>query len=747
METPPGGYWSHLIARAPLVLIATALLTIALLPGLARLETDNSPDVFFVKDSADYVRYQDFLGAFGPDQTLRLVLRGPALWSEPSLRFFAHLEDEVRSLPGVMQVSGLAEHHRRFGWPPPEDFRATVMSNGLDRAAGWVGERGDAVSCLVQTKTLSKSEIPALLRSLEEILDERPSGLEAEILGLGVLNVELDRSSREIEQRYFPLLIVLTILLLASAVRGVRQILAPLLFVGFCQLLTLGPMGYLGYSLNMVLAVLPPIIFVISLATAVHLVLRIRHVAGTDTATDWQAAVMTVFQNKGWAILWTGVTTAIGFASLTVSDVAPVRSLGAWAAIGLVLSTIAAFTTLPALIAVLADERTAKSAVPFESTLAGWGAAWARFAVRHRMGIVAALVLFCLAAVFELPRLSIESNALRYLAPEHALRTGIEEAERQGIGVAAVELLLTQAASDGGAPAPFVSALEVDRLADLASDLGKMDGVFGVMNAGIVLRDTLRHVPQTPTNAHLRPQMALDGLAQDAQGRAVLDSLLSQDRQTARSTVFVAVSGAAELERLEEQMLAQSAMRFPDAEASVSGEYRLLLLAQRSLISTLVLSLALTLVAVAIVLRFLLPSFRLALLALLPNFWPVLGGLGVMGWLDIPLDIATVMMASVVLGLAVDDMIHTLAHFRRWAPREGAQKAVEHTLRATAPAYLLTGVILMAGFGVCGLSDFAPIQRFGQLSAFSIGLAVLGDLFVLPALLSFTPETVCKRLG
>lgn len=775
METSSAGYWGSLLTRSRLVLFATALVALGLLPGLARLETDNSPDVFFVEQSADYASYQSFLEIFGPDQTLRLVLEGPALWSDQGLRFLAQLEEQVASLPGVVRVSGLAEHHRRFGWPPPDPqaFREDVLANGLDRAVGWVGDGGRAVTCLVQTQKLSKRERAALLRSLEQVLDGRPRGIETQVLGLAVLNVELDRSSREIEQRYFPLLIGLTILLLAIVIRSFRQLLAPLLFVALCQLLTLGPMGYLGYSLNMVMAVLPPIIFVISLATAVHLVLRVRHVAesmarsgtasgidaGAESDTDsgdgnggaerWRTAVVRVFQDKGWAIFWTGVTTATGFASLTVSDVAPVCRLGAWAAVGLGFSTLAAFTVLPALIAVLGGDGPARrpSAALFERTVAGWGAAWARFAVRHRAGVVAVLLLFSVAAAFGVPRLRIESNALRYLAADHPLRAGIENAERQAIGVAAVELLITATASGGGAPAPFVSALEVDRLADLASDLDKLDGVFGVLNAGIVLRDALRHVPQTPTNAHLRPQMALDGLAQDAQGREVLDSLLSEDRQTARSTVFVSVSGAQELVRLEEQMLAQSSIRFPEAEASVSGEYRLLLLAQRSLISTLVLSLALTLVAVAVVLRCLLPSFRLSLLALLPNFWPVLGGLGVMGWLGVPLDIATVMMASVVLGLAVDDTIHTLAHFRRWAPLEGARRAVEHTLHATAPAYVLTGVILIAGFGVCGLSDFAPIQRFGQLSAFSIGLAVLGDLLVLPALLSYTPDTVCKRLG
>ncbi|MEM1179243.1 MAG: MMPL family transporter [Acidobacteriota bacterium] len=736
------------------ILAITAAVAVVLMPGLARLETDNSPDVFIIEGNADHEEYQEFLSQFGHDHSLRIVFSGETLWTTEGLRFLDALERGAAELPGVVRASGLAEHKRRFGWPPadPQAFRRESIDNGLDRAAGWISRDGDAASCLLLLEALQPEQRRQLLDSLDSLLLTKPEGLEAQVLGLGVLNAALDRSSREIEERYFPLLIAFTVVLLAAVVRSPGQLIAALLFVGFCQLLTLGPMGYRGVALNMVLAILPPVIFVISLATAVHLILRVRYRASLvlkDGAEEahWIDVTSAVFKEKGWAVLWTGVTTSVGFASLMVSDVAPVRSLGGWAALGLLLATVAAFTALPALVLWLRGKPTTASATGgFEGRASRWGATGAKFAVRNRPLVVGGLIAISGLAALGLPQLRVESNALHYLAPDHPLRAGIEEAESVGIGVAALELLVQTPSSGGGAPAPFVSALEVDRLADLASDLEKLEGITGVLNAGTVLRDALLYVPQTPTNAHLRGQMVLDGLAQDVQGREVLDSFLSKDRQTARSTVFVTTSGVEDLLRIESHLREQVAARFPEATARVTGEYRLLLLAQRSLISTLIFSLGLTLIAVAVVLRLLLPSFRLAFLALIPNLWPVVGGLGLMGWIGVPLDIATVMMASVVLGLAVDDTIHTLGHFRHYAPLHGAREAVVRTLRATAPAYLLTGAILMVGFGVCGLSDFAPIARFGALSAFSIGLAVLGDLFALPALLSLTPDNVCRRL-
>jgi len=110
-----------------------------------------------------------------------------------------------------------------------------------------------------------------------------------------------------------------------------------------------------------------------------------------------------------------------------------------------------------------------------------------------------------------------------------------------------------------------------------------------------------------------------------------------------------------------------------------------------------------------------------------------------MGWLAIPLDSASVMTVSIVLGLAVDDTFHTLGHFRRLAPRYGARKAIEDTLERTAPAHILTSIILIAGFAACFFSDLLPVSRMGALSALAIFLALIGDLLLIPALLTKVP--------
>jgi hypothetical protein len=193
------------------------------------------------------------------------------------------------------------------------------------------------------------------------------------------------------------------------------------------------------------------------------------------------------------------------------------------------------------------------------------------------------------------------------------------------------------------------------------------------------------------------------------------------------------------------------AERIAGAEAWITGAYPLVLAAQRSLLSTMVLSLTLTALAVAAVLRLLLGSARAALAALVPNLWPVLFALGAMGWLGVPIDSTTVMIAAVALGLAVDDTLHSLGYFRRALAARGdfpcsAPAAAVRALGRGAPALILTTALLVAGFGACALSSFLPVARFGALTGLALLAALAADLLLLPALLGTLPARAAARL-
>ncbi len=512
------------------------------------------------------------------------------------------------------------------------------------------------------------------------------------------------------------------VVLLAVSMRNLASVAVPLTFVLTTQLLTLGPMGYLGVKLNLVLAILPPLTFVIVLATAVHLLVRYRELL--SLGRDAIAAAAETYRDKGWAVLWTGVTTLVGFGSLGSSPVGPVRSLGLWSSIALTVMLAAAFSLYPALlVSWVGSGRSDRRAL--EGLLRRHGRAWAEGAARRRrVWMTAAALVLGLSAVGT-GRLRVESNALTYLAAEHPARRAVEALEASGIGSAAVELVLSlppSAAGDGG----FRQRQRLQALAALAAELRRGELVTGVVSAGDVAAAGSGVANELGGFGALAAQGALE---------QALRPFLAADGGTTRLTLFTHIVGFDRLDRLREVAAAAARRAFPAAAVTVTGQYPLLLETQRRLISTLSTSFSVTLLCVAVILAFLVGHWRYMLLSLVPSAGPVLCVLGLMGWAGVPLDVATVMVAAVILGLAVDDTIHTLNHFRELAPKVGRLEAVASTLEHTAGAYVLSGLILVAGFGVCALSSFAPTARFGGLSAVGIALSVVGAIFVVPALL------------
>lgn len=742
------GFWLRMLARKSILVGASALLALLLLPGLLRLRSDNSPGVFFVSGSPAVAAYAEHRRLFPGGDNLRLVLRGDAVFTSSGLRFVGQLGKEVAGVPGVAHVSSLAVHHDRNGWPPrdPEAFRARLQDNKLDRAAGFISADGRTTTLLVELATASKEERLATLVRLDALLAEAPAGIATEIVGLAELNRALDASSGEINRIYFPLLAFFALVILLITVRDLRDVWPPLVFVGMCLLATLAPMGYAGAELNLVLATLPPLVFAIALATSLHLLLHCRHLedAAPGATVDRRPFLALTLDHKLWPLLWSGTTTVAGFASLLTSPVAPIRSLGGWAALGLAFLTAAAFFVLPPLLASSGGHRRNRTP-PFERQARELGRRLASFSFRRRRAIVIITAVATVGAALGLPFLGVESNAVRYLAKDHPQRLAIEALEKDGIGTAAVELRIDLPPSGGG-PAPFASAQNVDALGDLAGVLGQRPDVFGVLDAGTVLRDATREVATGPFAAGFQQQLVLDAMAGDVRGREVLAQLLDASRTHARLLIFVRSTGAEELFKSIDAFLAAARATFPEAQVEATGDYPLLLESQRYLLSTLLYSFGSTFLSIALLFFVLLRSVRLVLIALAPNVWPIVCIYGAMGWLGVPLDIATVMVSSIALGLVVDDTLHTLGHFRQLAPEMGHEAALVHIFEAAAPVYCLNALVLVAGFGVCALSSFAPVARFGGVCAATILIALVGDIVVLGALLGSAPASAWDRL-
>ena len=173
------------------------------------------------------------------------------------------------------------------------------------------------------------------------------------------------------------------------------------------------------------------------------------------------------------------------------------------------------------------------------------------------------------------------------------------------------------------------------------------------------------------------------------------------------------------------------------AEFQMTGLMTLLARIFDSVIVSMGRSYAFAVIVITPLMMLLLGSLRRGLISMVPNLMPILGVLGVMGWMEIKIDTTTMLIGAMVIGIAVDDTIHFMHKFNRYFDELGdVEAAVSETLRTTGSALLFTTLVLMAGFQIFGLSEMANLRVFGLLSAFAAGVALLADLLVAPALLA-----------
>jgi predicted RND superfamily exporter protein len=732
--------------RRALVIFHFAI-ALAMLPGILQLKNDNSPGVFFTRDAVELKRYRYFRREFGGGKAVRITLNGSKIWTHRGLAWLGELEEQAASLPGVETAVGLSAYHRwlLLEWPPPDpaNFRTRVLENGLDIGAGWVSPKGETITLLVVLSDLTTREEQELLEHLDRLTARAPPGIRAHIFGLPVLHRAMEKSMLSTASRVLPLLAVVAVAFLLFIFRRIRDTIIPLVFVAVCQGVLFGLMGYAGVRLNLVNIILALLIFVISLATAVHLQVRFRNLEqeGMKVST----AVLTTYRSKGWAVLWTGITTLVAFGSLVTGNMPPVRTLGTWSAMGIALMTLMAFTFYPALLAGIRPGTSRQAATPFEMRARHWGQTLSGWAIRRRFQVLTGTAVIAAVALLGLARFRVRDNIGEYFPPHHPVRAELERLQQGNIGVFAAELMLSYRSSNRGKKeeekATFQDPSAQQKLARLSGLLRSLPLVYGAVSSGDLLDAVIRSMlVEGEVNDNIR-WMALGMMQTVPEADRVLRALVTADGQSARVTLLVPMLSFNRMQPLFQQVIGRTKNIFPGAETWITGQYPLILQAQQTLLRGLIVSLSMTLLCIMLVFIMLLRSIRLTFLVLIPNLWPVVLVLGGMGWLNLPLDSVSVMTASIILGLAVDDTFHSLGYFLRLAPRCGPAKAIVNTLERTAPAHILTTVILAGGFIACAVSDFLPISRMGVFATTAIFFALVGDLLLIPALLSLKLAT------
>ena len=582
------------------------------------------------------------------------------------------------------------------------------------------------------------ADLHSIIHNLPEKLPPGFLAGEPVMLGQGFSILEQDARRLGI---YTTLLLGLTILIFF---RSLRWLVIPIAVVQWSLLTTRAILVISGLELSMVSSMLTAIVTVVGVATVMHLIVHVRELR-TQGLTQ-RAALQTASLYLAGPIVGAILTDMAGFGALCWSSVQPVRDFGTMMVIGSLLVIPATCLLTPALALLAARDQ--------PTPQPGWGEVhighWLMRsidAIRARPKTVVALVaLIAVIASLGVLRLDVETDFTRNFRADSSVVRAYEFVETLLGGAGVWDITIP-------APAILDEAYlsKVRQLQQRLRDLKQTDPTTGqsapALTKVLSLVDALDSASADPTLAALTPtpELRYQGLA--AAMPTFMNALRStpDDHGPSRLRIMLRArerQPAAQKRELINHVTQIARETFPPQESNlpeVTGFFVLLTNLIHSLLRDQWVTFAIASAAIMLLVWLGFRSWQYAVVAMIPNAVPIYMVMGLLGWLGLKMNMGAVMIAAVSMGMSVDSSIHYYAAFRRHR-REGksVHAALVQCQQSVGLAMIFSTVALIVGFGVLITSDFVPTIYFGALMSLAMLGGLLGNLLILPLLLSWT---------
>jgi len=748
-----------LVRRRKTAAALLGLVCLALLPGLTTAGVpDNALKVWFLETDPGLVAYEEFHREFGNDEVVLLYLEPPGgVFSTTGQGVIEAVSARLTALEGVARVHSILT--ARDAWKTDDGLRFDLaIEGGEDRLAAnplftgrLVSPDGAAAMLWVEPAVMDDFDarrdaiVGAIRATVDEALAEHPHALG----GVGVIYSGLNL----VTQRDFGVFVGLSYLVIFGALwwifRTWRLVAAIGGVVTVGTIASLGALGLAGKQINMITVVLPTLVIVLGLADALHFPAAFAEARAS--AADTTAATVAALKKVVVPCLMTTLTTMAGFLALVSSPMAVIRDLGLYAALGVGAALVASIVLMATVLPSLPDTWTLR-----ESRLVQGQLRWIRGLLdTRRPALVALSVGIAGVAAYGALQVVTDTYTIGYLPDDHVVVTDHEAMEERWGDYSVIDFLVRP---DGDRRVDSAEVLEATlRFEEAATALpGVRDG-YGLHTVYRRMADVLG--ADVPDDEPLSPKMVaqlsllleIQALEWDRDDEDFADNFLAplrtEDAALGRLTLVGEMPSAKEIEVLLADLEGLAATAMGDLGTIEPAGYpplyaKIVEYAMSSQIRGFFGALVIIFTLMLVWLR----SPRLALITLVPNVFPVLVMMGVMGAAGIHLDIATATVAAIVIGVSIDDSVHFLIHWRR-AEVDGMTwaEAVEHTHRHAGLPAVLTTLLLVLGYPVLMLAQVKTVISFGLLTTVAAAAALFADLVILPLLLRAWPSRSTPR--
>ncbi len=754
-------------------LLGALAIVAAMASQLGQLQQDTSIEGFLPKGSTTIRDYDQFKATFGRDEMFIVTIEVNDLYT----RKFAselhalhqQIEDEV---PYVAKVDSLANARYTHGAndtlfiedllpdPLPDDptelarlkqYAATsdTYRNLLLSADGHLTAMVVRLNAYVNQQDangewrqqyLGESEMQEAFVKLQAVIARHRGTLSDDIQLTGTMPISITLS--KVLERDFTVFSGLANLLIGIVLyvifRRLSGVFMPLLVMGFGVTVTMSLMAILGTPMQVSTSILPAFLLAVCVGDSIHLLtIFYRNYDAGDTKIHALASAM---GHTGLAMFFTSVTTAAGLASFATSDLTPVSALGIYGGLGSMLAFFLTITILPCLIAIAPLKRRPlslddnKGMQPF--------LAWTvRLSTHFPKTIVAVGMGLFLATIAIASQLQFTHLPADWLPQQDPSLQALKNYEKRMGSTLNFEILLDTGKDRGVINAAFLQALDEvqQEVVTWEGDHWRLTKAISVVN---IIKESNRalhdndesqyKVPDDP--ALISQELFLVELDQPDDILNVVDKTYQVARLTITTPWFDAIHTTAVVEKLQAYL--HQKLDPHGVKITFTGVAPIMGVTFAKMLISTAESYGFAAITITLMMILLIGNVKLGLLSMVPSLLPILIVLAGMQLLGIRLDMLTMLVGSIAIGLTVDDNIHFMHGFRRLYLKTGDPAyAVEKTMLSTGRAMLITSVVLCIGFSIYTQSMMTNMVGFGVTTTSCIILALIATYLLAPALM------------
>ena len=765
----------HLLYRHPVKTLVFVLgIVAALVTQATRLRIDTSFEALLHRDDPIRLEYDAFRDQFGRDELIILAIGSENVFATEFLERLQAMHGDLETdVPYVEKVHSLVNARNTKAeedvlrveylleeWPEKDvdlaGLERQVRNNPLfvnnlisadgrfatiiieTRASTGAGSTGQGDGGLAHY--LSAEENQEIVEAVYAVADRyRSPGITIAIGGTPVASHAFFLATIQ-DAAFTSVLVLLAItLFLVLLFRRVSGVVLPWFVILAALGCTYGLMGFLGIPLKLTTTILPSFLLAVGVGDSVHILsIFYRRI---EQGINKQDATAYAMGHSGVPIVMTSLTTAAGLLSFSLADLAAIAEVGIFTAFGCILALLFTLFMLPPLLALLPIKARAKAA-----RRSGFGiidrilSAFAEFSTRHPQKILVVSLLLFFLCIGQMMKLRFSHDTISWLPEDTDIKQDSLLIDQILRGSIALEVIV-DTAEEYGLHEPAI----LNRIEGVASDIEGMETEDLQVGKILSVNDIVKEIHKALNNndsAYYRIPQERKTIAQELLLFEMSDSddlarVVDEGYQKARVTIRMPWIDAV----VYQELIREISEEFRDAfkgRARIESTGAMALLARtisatmRSMVESYVIAIAVITMLMVLVVA----SVRIGLLSMLPNLLPIFVVLGFMAAAKIPMDVCSIMIGSVAIGLVVDDTVHFMYNFQRYFYRTGSgPEAVRQTLQTAGRAMLITSLILCSAFFVLLFASLKHTARFGYLTGMVILLALLADFVFAPALM------------